>query len=91
MLNHRGVAAAPPDTASKTPSSRYPVFDPSSNTDTQSFSITVRYPVYLPLILKNLWRLTIRLGQESIERGLFLDYGGDVDTEVVSVGSTHGE
>jgi len=45
---------------------------------------------YLPFVAKN-WSppptLSILLGHNNVEQGLFLDYGGDMDTEVVSVGS----
>ncbi|MGD9030485.1 MAG: hypothetical protein PVG25_11800 [Anaerolineae bacterium] len=46
--------------------------------------------VHLPVVLSS-WTpppiLRIRLGQNNEEEGLFLDYGGDVDTEVVTIGS----
>ncbi|HUT16364.1 MAG TPA: hypothetical protein VMY98_08985 [Anaerolineae bacterium] len=43
---------------------------------------------YLPIILKrSRGVLAIALGRYSVERGLFLDYGEDVDTEVVCVSS----
>jgi hypothetical protein len=42
---------------------------------------------YLPHVTRDLTQLTIQLGQDNVERGLALDSGGDVDTEVVWVGS----
>jgi parallel beta-helix repeat protein len=46
--------------------------------------------IYLPIVLKS-WSppvtLSILLGYDNVEEGLFLDYGGDVDTEAVMVGS----
>jgi hypothetical protein len=43
--------------------------------------------VYLPFVASEYTPLSILLGQNNIERGIFLDEGGDMDTEVVSVGS----
>jgi len=44
--------------------------------------------VYLPIVLKRSpGVLSITLGQNNVERGLFLDYDGDDDTEVVWVGN----
>jgi len=43
--------------------------------------------IYLPIIAKNLMRLFIQLGSTNLERGISLDSGGDVDTQVVTVGS----
>jgi alpha-tubulin suppressor-like RCC1 family protein len=44
--------------------------------------------LYLPLVLRKYQRWTILLGQIPLEQGIYLDYHGDVDTEVVSVGSS---
>ena len=46
--------------------------------------------VYLPLVSylsSNQVTLSITLGSQNVEQGITLDSGGDVDTEVVSVGS----
>jgi len=42
--------------------------------------------VRLPIVIKNAMRLLIVLRQNNIEHGISLDYGGDVDTQVVSFG-----
>jgi parallel beta-helix repeat protein len=42
--------------------------------------------IYLPIVIKNALRLLIVLRQNNIEHGISLDYGGDVDTLVVSAG-----
>lgn len=42
---------------------------------------------FLPFITENSTLLTISLGQPIVEQGLYLDYGGDVDTDVVLVGN----
>ncbi len=52
--------------------------------ETQSLDSQI---TFLPFITKNLTLLTISLGQPIVEQGLYLDYGGDVDTEVVLVGN----
>jgi len=44
--------------------------------------------LYLPIVLKHSQgALTITLGQSNLERGLFLDSGGDRDTEAVTAGN----
>jgi parallel beta-helix repeat protein len=67
---------------------------PPGPTSTHSFSpggIDAVGDTYLPQITKNYTQLTIYLGEENIEHGLYLDYGGDVDTEVVTAGSPPSE
>ena len=61
-------------TATLTPTSTNTPTPTPTNTPTQT-------PTPTPAVL------SILLGQDNVEEGLFLDYGGDVDTEVVSVGS----
>ena len=46
------------------------------------------HKAYLPLAVNKTWRLIISLGQDSIEEGLYLDEGEDVDTEVLQIGSS---
>jgi parallel beta-helix repeat protein len=48
---------------------------------------TQDYFNYLPIITSDYTPLSILLGSVNIEQGIFLDSGGDVDTEVVTVGS----
>ena len=50
-------------------------------------TITSVFSNYLPIITNNFTRLSILLGANNVERGVFLDFGGDVDTEVVTVAS----
>ena len=58
------------------------------NTPTPTRGPSGAYRVYLPIVLKRSpGVLSITLEQNNIERGLFLDSGGDVDTEVVLAGS----
>lgn len=58
--------------------------------DATSTPTSTDYLMYLPIVLRN-WSapttLSIVLGREDFEEGLYLDHGGDVDTEVVTVGS----
>jgi parallel beta-helix repeat protein len=52
---------------------------------------TQDYLNYLPIITNNYTPLSILLGSINIEQGIFLDSGGDVDTEVVTVGNPPSE
>ena len=45
------------------------------------------YQTFLPVVTRDFLLLSITMGQSNHESGLYLDYGGDVDTEVVTVGS----
>lgn len=64
--------------------------DSTSVRSLSQVTITATAFNYLPFVAKN-WSppptLSILLGHNNVEQGLFLDYGGDMDTEVVSVGS----
>jgi hypothetical protein len=51
--------------------------NPTANLDTK---------IYLPLVRQSV-TLSIELGAINIEKGISLNYGGDVDTEVVTAGS----
>jgi hypothetical protein len=70
----------PPPTPTNTPT---PTLTPTpTNTTTSTPTNTpTQTPTPTPAVL------SILLGYDNVEEGLFLDYGGDVDTEVVSVGS----
>ncbi|HUW15254.1 MAG TPA: hypothetical protein VM537_36405, partial [Anaerolineae bacterium] len=48
---------------------------------------TAAHSIYLPIAPRNFARLSILLGASNIEQGVFLAFGEDVDTEVVTVGS----
>jgi hypothetical protein len=90
--------ATPTSTATPTPTPTGTPTTPtttltSTATPTATPTGTVTPPanlIYLPLVFKN-WSppptLSILLGHNNVEQGLFLDYGGHVDTEVVSAGS----
>jgi hypothetical protein len=54
-------------------------------------TITPTAFLYLPFVARDFMYLSILLGHSNVEQGIFLDYGGDVDTEVVSVGSPPAE
>jgi hypothetical protein len=47
----------------------------------------IGYRTLLPVVAKRLLMLSIVLGEQNAEQGLFLDYGGDVDSKVVTVGT----
>jgi parallel beta-helix repeat protein len=63
------------------------LLSPTNTNSSPQAAISPAVFIHLPLIKNDFTRLAILLGQDNIEGGLFLDHGGDVDTEVVSVGS----
>jgi len=50
-------------------------------------AVTPVFASYLPIITKDLTRLWISLGANTVERGIFLDFASDADTEVVTLGT----